>query len=206
MRDFVSLQLLVSAVCVAHALYLRPYYPRAHVRRRAARALPAPPQPPSLAAAERPAAAEDHRRAPPARSSSRRAARSTPSCATAGTIGKPAGARQSSALCHTADQILAELASQPRKLDAARSFLTYYLDAAQRIVDGYASLSQRGPRLARDRQRSARAEASLDSVQEAFDRQLANVLEDRVLDLESEIELLEKTVHMDGMYSQTGGS
>ena len=51
----------------------------------------------------------------------------------------------------------------------------------------------------------ARAEASLDSVQAAFDGQLANVLEDRVIDLESEIELLEKTVHMDDYYSQTGG-
>jgi hypothetical protein len=42
-------------------------------------------------------------------------------------------------------------------------------------------------------------------VQQAFDRQLANVLEDRVLDLESEIELLEKTVDMDTMFTQTGG-
>ena len=42
-------------------------------------------------------------------------------------------------------------------------------------------------------------------MQTAFDRQLAGVLEDRVLDLESEIELLEKTVHMDDYYSQTGG-
>jgi len=33
------------------------------------------------------------------------------------------------ALCQTADQILEELASRPRKVDAARSFLTYYLDA-----------------------------------------------------------------------------
>jgi hypothetical protein len=41
-------------------------------------------------------------------------------------------------------------------------------------------------------------------VQQAFDRQLANVLEDRVLDLESEIELLEKTVRMETMYTQTG--
>ena len=50
-----------------------------------------------------------------------------------------------------------------------------------------------------------KAEASLDSVQQAFDRQLSNVLEDRVLDLESEIELLEKTVDMETMFTQTGG-
>ena len=66
--------------------------------------------------------------------------------------------------------------------------------------------SRRGPRRSPDVARAlARAEASLDSVQTAFDRQLDGVLEDRVLDLESEIELLEKTVHMDDYYSQTGG-
>jgi hypothetical protein len=42
-------------------------------------------------------------------------------------------------------------------------------------------------------------------VQEAFDRQLANVLEDRAMDLDSEIELLERTVRSDTMYTQTTG-
>jgi len=124
---------------------------------------------------------------------------------TAGAIGKRSVQDKVVALCQTADQILEELASRPRKVDAARSFLTYYLDAAQRIVDGYAMLAARpttSPEIARA---LARAEASLDSVQTAFDGQLANVLGDRVLDLESEIELLEKTVRMDDYFSQTGG-
>ena len=125
--------------------------------------------------------------------------------ATAGTIGKRGVQDKVVQLCRTADQILDELATKPRKVDAARSFLTYYLDAAQRIVDGYAVLASR-PTPSPDVARAlARAEASLDSVQTAFDRQLDGVLEDRVLDLESEIELLEKTVHMDDYYSQTGG-
>ena len=41
-------------------------------------------------------------------------------------------------------------------------------------------------------------------MQQAFDRQLANVLEDRALDLDSEIELLERTVRTETMYTQTG--
>jgi hypothetical protein len=107
-------------------------------------------------------------------------------------------------LCSTADQIIAELASQPRKLDAARGFLTYYLDAAQRIVEGYVNLARRGGSAPEINQTLARAEASLKVVQEAFDRQLANVLEDRAMDLDSEIELLERTVRSDTMYTQTG--
>ena len=63
---------------------------------------------------------------------------------TASSIGKPAVRDEVVGLCGTADQIIAELATQPRKLDAARGFLTYYLDAAQRIVDGYVNLARRG--------------------------------------------------------------
>lgn len=40
-------------------------------------------------------------------------------------------------------------------------------------------------------------------MQEAFDRQLAAVLQDRAMDLDSEIELLERTVRSETMYTQT---
>jgi 5-bromo-4-chloroindolyl phosphate hydrolysis protein len=122
----------------------------------------------------------------------------------AGAIGKIQVRNEVVALCRTADQILAELAAQPRKLDAARGFLTYYLDAAQRIVGGYVHLSELGPVTSDITATLARAEASLRVVQQAFDRQLAGVLEDRALDLDSEIELLERTVRSETMYSQTG--
>jgi len=202
-RGFVALQLFVSAASVAHALSIRPYYRAMMFGDAPRRSLPAPPQDPRLLPpAERPAlpkgideaAADvieqardqvDHIRA------------------TAGAIGKRAVQDKVLMLCLTADQILAELATRPRKVESARGFLTYYLDAAQRIVDGYAMLALRPSSSAEIKRALARAEEALDSVQTAFDGQLANVLEDRVLDLESEIELLEKTVHMDDLYSQT---
>jgi hypothetical protein len=204
-RGFAALQLFVSAASVAHALYLRPYY-RAVMFGDAPRdALPAPPQDPRLLppAARPPLPKGTDEGASEVILGARRQVDAIR--ATAGAIGKRSVQDKVVALCQTADQILEELASRPRKVDAARSFLTYYLDAAQRIVDGYAMLAARpttSPEIARA---LARAEASLDSVQAAFDGQFANVLEDRVLDLESEIELLEKTVHMDDYYSQTGG-
>ncbi len=204
-RGFAVLQLFVSAASVAHALYLRPYY-RALMFGDAPRtSLPAPPQDPRLLPpAERPPLP---RGIDDAAGEVILAARRQVDAlrATAGTIGKRGVQDKVVQLSRTADQILDELATKPRKVDAARSFLTYYLDAAQRIVEGYAQLSAR-PTTSPDVARAlARAEASLDSVQTAFDRQLDGVLEDRVLDLESEIELLEKTVHMDDYYSQTGG-
>ncbi len=201
-----AFQIFVSAVSVVHALWVRPTFRAIMFGDVPRRTLPAPPQPPSLVASvERPqlprtiddAAAEVIRTAH---------AQVDAILENADSISKPEVREQIVRLCRTADEILAELAAKPRKLDAARSFLTYYLDAAARIVQGYTNLSLRGATTPEITEALAKAEASLASVQQAFDRQLANVLEDRVLDLESEIELLEKTVDMDTMFSQTGGT
>jgi hypothetical protein len=204
-RYLAAFQLLASAVSVVHALSVRPTF-RALMFGDVPRMLPAPPQPPLLSATvqrpQLPRAIDD------AAADVILGARAQVDALleNADDIAKPEVRADIVRLCHTADEILAELAAKPRKLDAARSFLTYYLDAAARIVQGYTNLSQRGAASPEIREALAKAEASLGSVQQAFDRQLANVLEDRVLDLESEIELLEKTVDMDTMYTQTGGN
>ncbi len=199
----IVLQLLVAAGSVVHALYIRPYYRAIMFGDASPRSLPAAPQPPALAAGARPTLPKNiDERTADALQPARRQVDAI--LRTAGTIGKPAVRDEVVGLCSTADQIIAELASQPRKLDAARGFLTYYLDAAQRIVEGYVNLARRGGSAPEINQTLVRAEASLKVVQEAFDRQLANVLEDRAMDLDSEIELLERTVRSETMYTQTG--
>jgi hypothetical protein len=199
----IVLQLLVAAGSVVQALYIRPYYRAIMFGDASPRSLPAAPQPPALAAGARPTLPKNiDERTAEALQPARRQVDAI--LRTAGTIGKPAVRDEVVGLCSTADQIIAELASQPRKLDAARGFLTYYLDAAQRIVEGYVNLARRGGSAPEINQTLARAEASLKVVQEAFDRQLANVLEDRAMDLDSEIELLERTVRSETMYTQSG--
>ena len=198
-----AVQLVAAAASVVNALYRRPYYRAIMFGDVSPEALPAPPRPPALAAGDRPAlpASIDDAAAAvlrPARAQVDAIVKS------AGGIGKTEVRAQVVALCRTADQIVAELAAQPRKLDAARGFLTYYLDAAQRIVEGYVYLSRRGAASPDITQTLVRAEQSLRVVQQAFDRELTNVLEDRALDLDSEIELLERTVRSDTMYTQTG--
>lgn len=203
LQIMIAVQLVVSVISVANALYLRPYYRAIMFGDVPPRSLPSPPQPPPLlAATERPAlprgideAAADVLQ--PAR------AQVDAILEHAGAITKADVREDVVALCRTADQIIAELATHPRKLDAARGFLTYYLDAAQRIVEGYVYLNgrQSSPEIGKT---ITRAEDSLHVVQQAFDRQLANVLEDRALDLDSEIELLERTVRSETMYTRTG--
>lgn len=200
----IAVQLVSAAASVAHALYLRPYYRAIMFGDVPPRSLPAPPQPPPLLpAAQRPAlpAGIDENAATvlqPAR------AQVDALLAEAGHVGKANVRQEVVSLCRTADQIIAELALHPRKLDAARGFLTYYLDAAARIVGGYVYLTGRQSSSPEIEKTIARAEDSLRIVQQAFDRQLAAVLEDRALDLDSEIELLERTVRSETMYSRTG--
>ena len=204
-RYLVVFQLLVSVVSVVHALSVRPAFRAVMFGDLPRQIMPAPPRQPSLAASvQRPRLPQG---IDEAAADVIRGARGQVDAILghADGITKPDVRDKIVRLCRTADEILAELAAKPRKLDAARSFLTYYLDAAVRIVAGYTSLSSRGATSPEIVEALAKAEASLDSVQQAFDRQLANVLEDRVLDLESEIELLEKTVDMDSMFTQTGG-
>jgi hypothetical protein len=197
-RGFVILQLVTSAASVAHALYVRPLYRAIMFGDAPRRALPAPPQPPSLTAAiERPALPRGLDEAAAGQLGAAHAQVENILRAADG-IGKREVRDKVVRLCRTADEILDELGQKPRKLSAARSFLTYYLDAAARIVQGYASLCARASGTEVNRA-LRRAEDSLDSVQQAFDRQLAAVLEDRVFDLEAEIELLERTVAMESL-------
>jgi hypothetical protein len=109
-------------------------------------------------------------------------------------------------LCATAQRILDELRKEPRQIEMARAFLTYYLETAHRIVRGYADLSRRGVDSADVAATLARAEASLEAIQQTFDRQLASLLEHDVIDLDSEVALLEKTVQMDNLLSPVAKS
>jgi hypothetical protein len=203
---FLMLQLFVSAGSVLHALYLRPYYRAIMFGDAPRRHLPAPPQPPPLLdPAQRPALPRGDNG--PESQALREAHQQVDGILeTAGVIGDAAVREKVVNVCRTADQILAEIGEHPAKASQARSFLIYYLDASRRIVEGYADLVERRLRTPEIEATLKHAEASLDSVQQAFDRELANVLADTVFDLDTEIELLEKTVRMDDLYGQTGGS
>ena len=204
-RGFAALQLFVSAASVAHALYLRPYYRAVMFGDAPRTSLPAPPQDPRLLPpAERPPLP---RGIDDAAGEVILAARRQVDAVreTAGAIGKRAVQDKVVRLCRDGrpdPRRARHQAAQGRRGAQLSDLLSRRRPAHRRRLRAAGLAPTSSPDIARA---LARAEASLDSVQTAFDRQLAGVLEDRVLDLESEIELLEKTVHMDDYYSQTGG-
>ena len=187
------LQLVVSRASVRARPVPAPVLQGDHVRRRAAaRAAGAAAAAALLAAVERPALPEGHRRARRRGARSRRRRRSTRILEHAGAIGKPAVRDEVGRLCahRRPDHRRAGGAAAQARRRARLPHLLPRRRAAHRR-------GLRGPRAARRRRRrrstrrwpAPRPRCTV--VQQAFDRQLANVLEDRALDLDSEIELLE---------------
>lgn len=102
-------------------------------------------------------------------------------------------------VCDAAARILSEIRQDPADLRKARNFLDYYLDATINVVERYVSLSGRAVRTPEMESALHRAEESLDTIRAAYDKQLAQLLENDVMDLDVELRVLERTIKMEGL-------
>lgn len=99
----------------------------------------------------------------------------------------------------TVDKILAEIQRDPDDLKRARQFLSYYLDSTITILEKYRTLTANPVKNEKIADSLARAEAMLDTIGGAFEKQLANLLSNDVMDLDAELALLENTINMEGL-------
>jgi hypothetical protein len=97
------------------------------------------------------------------------------------------------------ERILVEIKRDPADLKRARQFLSYYLDATITIINKYATLSSQSVNDRSIAESLARAERMLDTLDQAFGKQLARLLSNDVMDLDTELSLLEKTIHLEGL-------
>jgi len=107
-----------------------------------------------------------------------------------------AKAMQIAALEH---KIIEDIESDPKDLKPARGFLTYYQDAAINIIRKYLQIMERGGSVSDIQTSVAKVEPILETIRAAFEKQLARLLENDVLDLDIEISVLEKTLKMEGL-------
>jgi 5-bromo-4-chloroindolyl phosphate hydrolysis protein len=103
------------------------------------------------------------------------------------------------ALISIARGILADIRKDPKDVKRARQFLNYYLDAVMRILTHYADLTERGIGSADARAALGKVESLLLTLEGAFEKQRASLAQGDVLDLDSEISVLEKTLDMEGL-------
>lgn len=106
------------------------------------------------------------------------------------------------AVCDSVARILSDIREDPKDLRPARKFLDYYLDATIKVVDRYASLSSKSVRSDDLSSSLSRVEESLDTIKSAYDKQLVQLLENDVMDLDTELEVLERTIKMEGLGDQ----
>ncbi len=95
-------------------------------------------------------------------------------------------------------KIFSELKKDPKDANKCRQFLNYYLDAAITIIEKYNDLSSKGSYSPEIQDTLYKAEKVLDVIIEAFNKQLAKLYDNEVMDLNLEIEVLEKTLLSEG--------
>jgi 5-bromo-4-chloroindolyl phosphate hydrolysis protein len=103
------------------------------------------------------------------------------------------------AVCTVVQNILEDLRKDPGDIRSARQFLSYYLDATGRIFTRYVELADTGLATADIASSMRRVEQTMDTMRSAFEKQHARLLEHDVLDLDSEIALLENTLRLEGL-------
>ena len=102
-------------------------------------------------------------------------------------------------ICKLADAIFDDFKEDPKDIKSARKFINYYLDATISIITKYKNLHNSKVDSEEARNAIEKSEETLDTIKAAFEKQLQKLLENDVMDLDTEIELLQKTLKMENM-------
>jgi len=100
-------------------------------------------------------------------------------------------------ICSTGIEIMDHLKKNPQDLRKAKPFLNYYLVTTEKIVNRYTELCGKKDRSGEIEQAILNVESVLESINETYKKQLKNLLEDDLLDLNVEISVLEKTMKLE---------
>lgn len=103
------------------------------------------------------------------------------------------------AICEVIGRILITIKNDPKDLRPARQFLDYYLEATRKIVAQYVDLTEKRVQSEEISQTLKKVEESLGTIHRAFERQLELLLQYDVMNLDSELTLLRRTIEMEGL-------
>lgn len=96
-------------------------------------------------------------------------------------------------------KVLAKIEHDPARLKQAHQFLTYYLDSTINILNKYVELSAQNVEDDDIRKSLAKVETMLQTIRDAFEKQLGRLLSDDAMDLDAELATLEQTIKMEGL-------
>ena len=94
-------------------------------------------------------------------------------------------------------QILRELEAHPEKRERMHTFFDYYLPTTQKLLDTYADFEEAGVEGENLGEAKRRIEGTMDGIVEGFARQLDGLFKADVMDVESDIRVMESMLHRD---------
>lgn len=101
-------------------------------------------------------------------------------------------------ICKTGADIFDYIRKNPDDFKKAKQFINYYLDTTEKIVNRYVQLSAAKDKSSEIEASLKKVEETLASIDQTYKKQLHNLMENDVLDLNTEIKVLETTMKMGG--------
>ena len=96
-------------------------------------------------------------------------------------------------------KLLRYLEKNPEKLPTAAKFIDYYQDRAAHLATKYAELEETGINTADVEDLKRRVKTALSEMNNAYAEQFAVVLNDRIIDMDAELKVLQQTMIEDGV-------
>jgi 5-bromo-4-chloroindolyl phosphate hydrolysis protein len=96
------------------------------------------------------------------------------------------------------NQMLTYLSQNPANIPSVRRFFTYYLDTGANILDKYMKLTTGNPNSLEIQRLTPETDKALDTLYDAFMAQFNKLMANEMMDVEADIQLLEKTLKMEG--------
>ncbi len=102
-------------------------------------------------------------------------------------------------IARAAMNIVDNFRKDPKDIKRARQFVNYYLDATVKIVTRYVELSNAQVITPEVEKSLKKVEEIVQSIRKTFEKQHEMLLQDDLLDLDTEVEVLKKTMKLEGM-------
>ncbi|MGI6671527.1 MAG: 5-bromo-4-chloroindolyl phosphate hydrolysis family protein [Christensenellales bacterium] len=96
------------------------------------------------------------------------------------------------------NRLLTYLGNNPQKISSARRFFSFYLATGANILTKYMGLIATNPDSPQVQRLTPETARALDILQDAFMKQFNKLVQNEVMDVEADIDLLEKTLHLEG--------
>ena len=106
---------------------------------------------------------------------------------------------QMNQLDKVSNQIFHTVAEHPEKAPQIRRFMDYYLPTTLKMLTGYRKMDEREVKGANANETRAQIRDAMNTVLKAFDKQLDALYQDEMLDISTDIDVMETMLRQDGL-------